>query len=609
MSVKTSLKLLSHRDRTVIKIVIAIQVFLSLLDLLGVILIGLVTALALRNTSNTPTSENGVMSVINQLPNSPTTLLAIAVLAGAVLLAKSFIGLLLTRKTFRFLANRQAVVAGNLAQRLLSRPLLELQSRSSQETTLALTNGVTALTLDTLGPAVVVAAEISLIVILFIGLLLLDPLVAVFSVVFFGLLVIMLHFAVGSWATKLGSKEMHVEIGSLATLQHALRAYREISVSGRRSFFVARFQTLRLAVAQVHADKFVLSQIGKYVFEVGLVLGGGLLVIFVFISRDTVAAIGIITVFLVATARLFPSLLRLQSALYTIRTSSGAGSITLELIHDLDHSLVVRPVTRLREDTLNRFTESVRAGFPGFVPNTVVSSVSLRYPGAKSPALDSVSLVINSGQSVAFVGSTGAGKSTLADVILGVLIPSSGNVLISGLEPQECITRWPGAIAYVPQDVAVLSGTVRDNVALGIPEDFVDDSLVWEALERSRLSGFLLESRHGIETVVGENGVQLSGGQRQRLGLARALYSRPKLLVLDEATSSLDAGTERAITQTLESLAGDTTLIIIAHRLATVRRCDQIIHLSEGQITGRGTFDEVRAQVPEFNRQAEILGL
>jgi ABC-type multidrug transport system fused ATPase/permease subunit len=143
---------------------------------------------------------------------------------------------------------------------------------------------------------------------------------------------------------------------------------------------------------------------------------------------------------------------------------------------------------------------------------------------------------------------------------------------------------------------------------LSVPE-IIDNSPVWEALERAQLSTFLQESRDGIDTVVGENGVQLSGGQRQRLGIARALYSRPKLLVLDEATSALDAETERIITETLDSLAGDVTLIVIAHRLATVRHCDQVIHLSGGRITGRGTFEEVRAQVPEFNRQAELLGL
>jgi len=223
--------------------------------------------------------------------------------------------------------------------------------------------------------------------------------------------------------------------------------------------------------------------------------------------------------------------------------------------------------------------------------------------------LDKVSLSIQPGQSVAFVGSTGAGKSTLADVILGAVFPDLGEVFISGRAPISTVREWPGAIAYVPQDVAILSGSVRENVALGIPKVEIDDSLVWEALQRAELADFLGENRSGIDTVVGENGVQLSGGQRQRLGIARALYSRPRLLVLDEATSALDAETERVITHTLESLAGEVTLIIIAHRLATVRNCDQVFYLSDGELVSSGTFEQVRAAVPDFDKQAQLLGL
>jgi ABC-type multidrug transport system fused ATPase/permease subunit len=197
----------------------------------------------------------------------------------------------------------------------------------------------------------------------------------------------------------------------------------------------------------------------------------------------------------------------------------------------------------------------------------------------------------------------------LADVILGVLHPDSGDVKISGLQAFDAVQKWPGAMAYVPQDVKVLSGTVRENVALGIPPHEIDDLLVWEALERAHLSDFLVQDRLGIDTAVGENGVQLSGGQRQRLGIARALYSRPRLLVLDEATSALDAETEKMITETLDSLAGKVTLIVIAHRLATVRNCKQVIYLRDGQIAGSGSFEHVRTAVPDFDAQAKILGL
>lgn len=231
------------------------------------------------------------------------------------------------------------------------------------------------------------------------------------------------------------------------------------------------------------------------------------------------------------------------------------------------------------------------------------------YPGAIEPALIAVDLDAPSGSSVALVGSTGAGKSTLSDVILGVIDPDVGHVTIGGATPKEAVHQWPGAIAYVPQAVALVGGTVRENVALGLPQEMIDDDLVWNALRRAHLAEFLADSREGLETFVGERGFRLSGGQRQRLGIARALYARPKLLVLDEATSALDSETEQAIIATLRDLKGEVTTVTVAHRLATVRQADQLLYLKDGKVMAKGTFDHVRKVVPGFNRQASLLGL
>lgn len=608
-SIKAATALLPKRDRRLLWLVIAIQFLIALLDLAGILLLGAVAALAASTISDSAVGNGTLGNFIGSLPTGIEFIIGLSLLAGVILIFKSVLGLYLTRRTFRFLANRQALVSGNLAQRLLSRPLLEVQSRSSQETSVALTNGVSALTLNTLGPATVIASELSLVIALMFGLLLVDPLVALFSVAFFGLLVILLQLLLGPWATKLGRQSTEAEIGSIAAIQHSIHAYREISVLGRRDLFIKRFQALRWDAAKVLADQFVLSQAGKYVFEIGLIVGGGLLVILVALTQDLAAGIGIITVFLAASARLFPSLLRMQASLSNIRGAAGTGATTLKLIAELDNDESSDDVPHISNSIAAQLDDFAHEGYLGFKPNVSLSGVSLSFPEMQHPALSSISFDVESNQTIALVGATGAGKSTLADVILGVVLPDAGSVLISGVEPHECILRWPGALAYVPQDVAVLTGTVRENVALGIPPKLIDDALVWEAVERAQLSTFLKEAREGIETKVGENGVQLSGGQRQRLGIARALYSRPRLLVLDEATSALDAETERIITETLDSLTGEVTLIVIAHRLATVRHCHQVIHLSGGRITGRGTFDEVRGQVPEFNRQAELLGL
>jgi ABC-type multidrug transport system fused ATPase/permease subunit len=607
--VRQSASLLSRRDQRVLMVVVVIQFVISILDLIGVLLLGIVAALTASAATGTPLTVGGLGAILDWLPSSTYFVISLAFAAAIVLVLKSVLGLFITRRTFRFLANRQAIVAGGIAQRLLTRPLLEVQTRSSQEISVALTGGVSAMTLTVLGQGVVIAAEISLVSILFVGLVFVDPLVAGFTLLFFGSLVVILQFLLGSWATSLGQRFTDAEIGSFAAMQHALRAYREVTVTGRRSLFIAKFQALRWDAAKVQSDQFILNQIGKYVFEIGLIIGAGLLVLLMSLTKDLTAGIAIITVFLAASSRVFPSLLRMQAGLSNIRGAQGTASVTLGLLRDLDAAEKVYSPPTIPPALAAEFNRSVHEGFPGFEGTVSVSLVSLGYPGASELALDSVSLNISSSQSVALVGSTGAGKSTLADVILGVLLPDSGSVLISGVQPFESVQQWPGAMAYVPQDVAVLTGSVRENVALGIPSEFIDDSLVWGALERAHLADFLRSSRDGIETLVGENGVQLSGGQRQRLGIARALYSRPRLLVLDEATSALDAETERLVTETLDSLAGEVTLIIIAHRLATVRHCDQVIYLADGRITGSGTFSEVRAQVPDFDRQAQLLGL
>jgi ATP-binding cassette, subfamily B, bacterial PglK len=606
---KAALALLTKRDRIMLGLVVAIQFFIALLDLAGILLLGVVATLAASSFSGSSVSDEATVPFIGSLPTSIGFVVGLSVAAGVLLISKSIIGLMLTRRTFRFLANRQAVVSSTIAGRLLSQPILEVQKRSSQEISVALLSGVSALTLNTLGPVTVIAAELSLVIALLAGLLFVDPLVALFSVCFFGLIVVLLQFLLGPWATQLGRERTDAEIGSFEVVQHALRAYREITVLGRRQMFIKRFRSLRWDAARVQADQFVLSQAGKYIFEIGLIVGGGLLVVLISLTRDVAAGIGIMTVFLAASARLFPSLLRMQASLTNIRGAAGTGATTLALVSDLNEAESRESTRYLPDPPAATLQYSVREGYEGFKPTVKLTRVSLGYPGTRDLALESISFEVSANQSLALVGATGSGKSTLADVILGVLVPDSGSVLISGVEPHQCVSWCPGAMAYVPQDVAVLTGTVRENVAIGIPEEFIDDSLVWEALDRAQLSGFLNDSRDGIDTVVGEHGVQLSGGQRQRLGIARALYSRPKLLVLDEATSALDAGTEQIITRTLDSLAGDLTLIVIAHRLATVQNCDQVIHLSGGRITGKGTFKEVREQVPEFNRQAEILGI
>jgi ABC-type branched-subunit amino acid transport system ATPase component len=196
----------------------------------------------------------------------------------------------------------------------------------------------------------------------------------------------------------------------------------------------------------------------------------------------------------------------------------------------------------------------------------------------------------------------------MIDVLLGVLNPDSGSVLVSGLPPLLAVAKWPGAVSYVPQDIVIASGTIRENIALGYPIEEATDDLVMHALRVAHLEDFVANLPDGVDTQVGERGARISGGQRQRLGIARAMFTRPHLLVLDEATSSLDGLIEASISDAIHALKGKTTVVIIAHRLSTVRNADKVVYLSNGHVLASGSFDEVRMAVPDFDHQARIMG-
>ncbi|MDD2818515.1 MAG: ABC transporter ATP-binding protein [Candidatus Nanopelagicales bacterium] len=608
-----SLKLLNKVDQRKLGVVTGIQMLTGFLDAAGVALFGIVAAMATSAVSGTPLPSM-VSSIVGTSNATSEELLGsairLSVIAGLLLITKSIVNVLLTRRVLRFLAYRQAIVSGQLASTLLARPLIQVQRRQSQQTAYALTTGANSAMLGVLGQAVTVGAELSLLGILAVGLLLLDPVVAIFAVAFFAGIAFILQRIMSSRAHRLGTTNSEAEVASTALVQESVSTYREVLVTNRRNLYAQQFQALRWTAAQVQADLSLMSQVPKYVFEVALIIGAGLLAWSQFLLKDASAAMAIIAVFLAAGSRVVPSMLRLQGATLGIRVASGMAKPTIELAQELRVSSEGdTDAESYATVSLEELTRRVRDGSPDFDPTVNLQNVTFYYESAAAPSLYEVNLHVPPGSSVALVGPTGAGKSTLADAILGVVRPASGRVEIGGLPPLEAISRWPGALAYVPQAVSIVTGSIRQNVALGLPAHAIDDDRVWEALKSARLDDFLREARDGLDTVVGEAGVRISGGQRQRLGIARALYTRPLLMVLDEATSALDAETERAIVDTLQELEGNVTVVTIAHRLATVRHCDLVVYLEGGAIVARGTFDEVVSAVPNFAQQAHLLGL
>jgi len=456
-----------------------------------------------------------------------------------------------------------------------------------------------------LGQTVVALTEISLMVVLGVALLFLDPLVTIGAIVFFGLVAVTLQKLMGGWASRIGTIGARADIASLNAVQEAVASYREITVADRRSMYVDRIGKLRWEAAKVAADGTIIQMLPKYIFEAALVIGGFALAAALFATQDSITAVGTLALFLAAGSRVMPSLLRLQGAALSLRGSAGAAGPTFALAEDLNH-----PLDAVAElDDAEGIKARLQRGYPHFNAGISLKDVSFTYPGSDTRAVDGITLELAVGQSLALVGKSGSGKSTLVDIILGLLQPECGAALIGGLPASQATQKWPGGVAYVPQEVLLANDTIRNNVALGLPVEAIDDDLVWEALKRAHLDDYMKDQVDGLDSHIGERGLRLSGGQRQRLGIARALYTRPKLLVLDEATSALDAETEQAITQTIQDLEGEVTTVLIAHRLSTVRDADLMVYLEDGNPLAVGRFEDIRHIVPGLARQALLLGL
>jgi ATP-binding cassette, subfamily B, bacterial PglK len=615
-AVRRALDLLPGRQRKRLLLAAAIQMSLNLLDLIGIALIGLVAAIAASGVGAKAPIPPIVEQLFDRLGLGGLTVSQMSVIvaftAVFVLVLKTALQAIMSRRIFRFLANRQAEVSANLARQFLSRPLLFVQRWTTSEAIYALGSGVGAATVAVLGSSITILAEVSLFVIVFVTLMLVDPLVTISAVVIFAGVVSITYRIISRRGQRNSQVITTASIDTLSAVSEALQTYRETTVLNRREMYIAKYQGLIGRYAVATASNAYIMEVPKYVLEATLYLAVLALGVVQFIvNQNLTAAAATVAVFLAAGMRVVPALLRLQGAAITIRNASVSAQPTFYLADALKHGASDASVIQRADDlgTPDAIRERIAAGHGDFDASIVVQGVSVTYLDAAEPALIDASLAASPGTSVALVGSTGAGKSTLADVIIGVLEPDSGFVTISGVSPREAISRWPGAISYVPQAVALVAGSVRENVALGLPTDAIDDDMVWEALTRAHLADFLRESREGLDTSIGERGIRLSGGQRQRLGIARALYTRPRLLVLDEATSALDAETELAIIRTLDDLEGEVTTITVAHRLATVRRADQLLYLQDGHVVCRGTFDEVRLQVHDFDRQASLLGL
>ena len=582
-------------------ILVILQAGIGFIDLLGVAAMGVLGALAVTGIQSQMPGDR-VSQVLDLIGISEFSFQGqvafLGLLAGVILVTRTVVSVFITRKALFFLSRRSAMITSMLVSRLLSQSLVTIQSKSTLVYSQALTSGVSSVTLGILGSVISVVADVSLLIIMLASLFVVDPLIALTSVSFFGLLGFTLYKLLNVRAYKLGYSNTKLTVATNEIITEVLETYREAVVRNRRDYYARHIGELSRSQSDVVAEMQFMPNITKYVIEAGMVVGAILIAGVQFAMQDAQHAVATLSVFMAASTRIAPAIMRLQQSLMKIKNSLGSAAPTIDLIKLLSN---LEPVQQTNDEL-----DSVHASFK---PEIEVNSVSLTYPNQSKAAVKNITLKIRSGESVAIVGPSGAGKTSLIDLILGVQPPDSGVVHISGKNPEEAVALWPGAIAYVPQEIRISNSTFRENVSLGFSQESDNDDLIWEAIEIAQLTEFVKNLPLGLSTQVGNRGTALSGGQRQRLGIARALFTKPKLLVLDEATSSLDGQTESAISKAINRMKGSVTLLIIAHRLSTVRNVDKVIYLDDGEIVFQGTFEQVRDAVPNFDIQAKLMGL
>ncbi|GAA1310735.1 ABC transporter ATP-binding protein [Brachybacterium tyrofermentans] len=570
--------------RTKVKLLMAAVVsgILALLETAAIITVLPLVSIA----TGAPLDEGALGTVWRATGSLDRSTFGLALVLAVVLLfiVKDVCTMAFTWWQTGFVARERVRLSVRIFRNVMQSPYVEFRRRSTGETFRTMTAAV-GQTFNAMvsGLITMISGGLTVIAIV-IALLVATPVQALLALLYFVAASLAYLRIVRPRIARAGDLMMSGSVESTIAGLQGLNGFKETKIRHSAEHFVRRFEAGITDTEQAAREGNFYSGITKYLLEILFILGIGALLAVSFSTGSAQSAVGSLALFVAAGFRLLPNISMLVGAVNGFRM----GRKSLEIVH-----------AELLDSDTGTATEPEAEALP-FRHNVRLEGLHFRYPGAEEEVLRGIDLDIPFGRSIALVGGSGAGKTTLVDVVLGLLSPSAGRVLIDGTEMTGKERAWQANVSMVAQDVFLTEDSIVQNILMDLSPDQADQERLGRAIEQAQLTDVISEMPEGLGTSAGEWGARLSGGQRQRVGIARALYREPKLLVLDEATSALDNETERKITETISALSGDVTVIVVAHRLSTVKNVDEIVYLQDGTVAGRGTFAELQRTNEDF---------
>ena len=557
-SIKRTLSVISTKDRKIIFFISVFQFFLAVFDLVGVFLVGIISLILISGAKPQGTLES-INFVSDWLSNYGLTnsqiVLVLGISASSLFIFKTTISIFTTRKILHYLNNIGSRLSILTIERTIRTPYLTINKLSVQEIIFNTTRGIELLISNVLAPAIILIADFATVILLVLGLLSIDVLAAFSSFFFFGGIAILLYRATHSQINSLGTLNTKLTMETNEVVAEVFLNYKENLVASRFQSYLNSLGKLRRDLGGVLSEVTFVQYLAKYIFELTLAVLLSLLAVSQYLFSSKPSVLPIIAIFLASAMRLAPSILRVQQGVTQIYGSFAMAETAISYIEKLGH---FQGIGEKMESVDNQNVQPIKIEF---------KAVDFQYPDTQKPALFGINLLFEPGRRVVIVGPSGSGKTTLTDLMLGILQPDSGIIELNGVPPKEFLSKNRGVIGYVPQEIVLARKSIIENVCIGYDINVATIERFEEVVKITGLSEFINQFPKGKDTILDSRLTNLSGGQKQRIGLARALFSKPKLVILDEATSALDYNSESEITDALDNLKQEVTVVLITHSI------------------------------------------